>query len=329
MSLAGNVDVVVVGFGIAGATAAWEAARSGAGVLVLDGRSPLFRRRSWFGALDRSPAPSTAAHRSRAAAWASLRAARLQAQTAALAAGVRVRAPATVCELLVDGGCVTGVGYSALEPRSTAALTHSCLNLTADGLRKRGAGGLGRALTERADGVWERASVVESTACASVVLAIDPSGWEFVGPAVWASVRAAERGLAQPHPWARAAVPGTGRGGVDSLKPAGTELSVRLWCASQSGGRRGVDGQAELRISRETGAVLTGDGHAVPGLYSAVRHTAYADFAGTGVEAVGKKAAGARRAGRAAAAAARAAGTDLCLWPGGPAGHGPSARATR
>ncbi|MEU9269067.1 hypothetical protein AB0E04_26940 [Streptomyces sp. NPDC048251] len=311
MSLAGNVDVVVIGFGIAGATAAVEAADAGARVLALDGRGALRPHSSTLHMFDRPPAFPIRLRRLPRAAQARAHAARAEARSAALAVGVRVRTSATVCELLVDGGRVSGVGYAALDASSATALRYSCLNRVAERLQSSRPGSLGRALGERAEEVWERESAVESTTCSSVVLAIDPARWDFVGPAVWATVRAAERSDSGPETPARRANPSPVGGGSEFLNPAPTELTVRAWCATQSGGGT----TDRLHIGRATGAVLTGDGHRVPGLYSAVP-SERAGISVTDVETVDRKIATGRRAGRAAGTSARDARQHLSAGPG-------------
>lgn len=324
MSPAGRIDVVVIGFGIAGATAACEAARAGARVLVLDGRGSSARLHSTLGILDRFPGLRTPFGRlpkgPRARVWS--------ARAAALAAGAMVYTPAKVCELHVDGGRVCGVGYSALENSSVPVLAHSCLTRLAERLGGR-LESLGHAVGERAEAVWERASTVESSMCSSVVLAIDPEHWEFVGSAAWASLRAAERevtcrGRPTPHPALSA-----GGVAVDVPPFATKELLVRLWCASQAGGMRAAGRQALLRVGQETGEVLIGEGHKVPGLYSAVLDE-HAETGASETEAASRKAAAGRRAGLAAANCARELQPQLDAWPGDRSGDAPwpLARAT-
>ncbi|MFC8097704.1 hypothetical protein [Streptomyces sp. NPDC057363] len=245
MPLDPDVDVVVVGFGVAGAAASRAAARDGARVLVLD-QDLLSRRRS----------SARRAGESGNGVLADLRA-------SALDAGVQVRTGCRVHELVVVAGEVSGVGYATLPPEGGPTAAYRWL---------RTSGGLVPAafsapFTRAADAVWRSAFAVGEVTCPSVVLALDPRHWEFVGPAVWTAVRAAGRtGTQLPsRPRLRPATVGMTVG----------ELPVRRWCAGQEAQSTCHD---ELRVDDATGAVLTGE-QAVPGLYSAVR---VAGAAGTG-----------------------------------------------
>ena len=255
-------DVVVVGFGLAGAAAALAAAGAGARVQVVAGRRARARREN---------------------------SARLALRAAAFEAGIAVRAPATAHELLVEGGRVVGVGYAALEAGSAAELAHRFLRRAVGPARPRPRS-IGTALLGVADALWERASAVGTIACSSVVLALDPSGWEFVGPAVWAACHES---------------PGRGRlglaGDASALPvPVGAELAVREWSATRAGEPGLGTAQPELRVDRVTGGVLTGDGHRVPGLYCAFPDPG--DLPTADVHGVERRIAAGRRAGAAAAA---------------------------
>jgi len=147
-----DVDVVVIGFGMAGATAALSAASTGARVLALDAGSPGPRR---------DP----------------LRA-------AARAEGVQLRAPYRVHELVTEAGRVRGVGYATLPPGSLARARHQLLRRMSG---RAGAGWCGRA----AESVWASRFVVGEIRCSAVVLAIDSRHWDFVGTATWSAARTA------------------------------------------------------------------------------------------------------------------------------------------
>ncbi|MEV6162537.1 FAD-binding protein [Streptomyces sp. NPDC052052] len=230
-----EVDVVVIGFGVAGAAAALAAATGGARVLVLDRRSALTEhaRRS-------SSGPS---------ACAVLR-------SAARAAGVTVRGACRAHELVTDVRQVRGVGYAELSARRTTAAAYRCLDRLGD-LPMRSAPVFARA----ADRVWQSDFLVGEVACASVVLALDPGHWDFVGPAMWAAARSARREAGPGPATRRLRVVGPGE-----TAPPTPELSARLWCAQ----RDAAADQGELRVDDATGAVLVGGEPAVAGLYSAV-----------------------------------------------------------
>ncbi|XVQ14593.1 FAD-dependent oxidoreductase [Spirillospora sp. CA-255316] len=242
MPLPSEADVVVVGFGVAGAAAALAAARAGARVRVLDRGVPAARR----------PALSRSAR--------SRRSLRLGLRRAALAAGVAVHSRCRVHELMVDAGRVRGVGYAALPPGGGAATAPRSLRHTG----ARAAASVAPALARAADAVWHAEAVVGEIGCSSVVLALDPRHWEFVGPAVWSAARA--RGAWQEGAAPLRAVP---RGSPD-VRPS-PELTVRTWCAAREAGAVAASRQTELGFDGPTGAVLMGDGGLpVPGLYTAV-----------------------------------------------------------
>jgi hypothetical protein len=281
MPLDRDVDVVVVGFGLAGAVASLAAAEDGARVLVLD-QAVSARRR--FAA--------TCAGRFGHEGLAGVRA-------SALAAGVEVRTGCRVHELVVTAGEISGVGYATLPSRGVTAMAHRWLRASSSLVPAA----VAPPLTRAADAVWRSAFLVGEVTCSSVVLALAPRHWEFVGPAVWTAVRAAER---------------TGKGTTTSMPsrprrlrvvppvaaaaPAMAELPVRRWCAGQEASSAC---QEELRGDEETGAVLAGE-QSVPGLYSAVPVVA----SGTGGPE-GAFTAGQRAGHGAAVAVGRAPGAAL------------------
>jgi hypothetical protein len=234
MSLQWDVDVVIVGFGAAGAAATLAAASAGARVLVLD----------------------EGAHR--AGRWPAGDAQR----RAALRAGARVRRHTSVHELFVEAGRITGVGFAALRAGSLTAARYRWLRREGE----RAPGMLGEVAGRAADRLWLQTFGVGSVRCSAVVLAVDPLRWDFVGPAVW-SAHAADQGSAAAgrrenlclvHP--------------EALAPpdAGRELVVRRWCADRGSGPGAAPTQHELRVDERSGAVLAADGRCVPGLFSAV-----------------------------------------------------------
>lgn len=237
MSLDGHADVVVIGFGVAGAAAALAAADCHRRVLVLDQSVPTDRR---FG-------------RSRSdRARASLRA-RLRAK--ARAAGVEVHAQCRVHELVVDAGRVSGVGFATLPSQGVATTGHRWLQKTS-ALAPASAASL---LTRAAEAMWRSRFRVGEISCSSVVLALDPRHWEFVGPAMW-SAAPAPAGARPP-----VTVPVAGADASPS-----PELTVRRWCASCAATPLVPEHQQELEVDESTGAVMLADGRTLPGLYSAV-----------------------------------------------------------
>ncbi|MFJ3774589.1 hypothetical protein ACIPX0_23115 [Streptomyces sp. NPDC090075] len=238
MSLDGQVDVVVVGFGMVGAAAALAAASAGARVLALD-RSGA-RERRW------SASPLA---RSRAAM-----------RNAARVAGVEVRPLCRAHELVVEAGLVRGVGYASLPERELAAKVFRLLDRAGDWCARS----VPRVLTAAGDAVWESGFRVEEVGCASVVLALDPCHWDFVGSATAAVIRSA-RLESDSSPTRRSRhlhLVGDG-----AATPPTPELSARLWCA-EPGLTPGARG--ELRVDGATGAVWVGQELAVRGLYAAV-----------------------------------------------------------
>jgi choline dehydrogenase-like flavoprotein len=241
MSLYGQIDVVVIGFGAAGAAAAFAAAGAGARVLALDRKSAL-PERGWG---------ASARARSRSA----LRA-------AAREAGVEVRPLRAAHELLMEADRVRGVGYATLPDGGTAAT--ACRFL--DAVSGSSSSGAARAVARCADRLRPSDFLVEEVGCVSVVLAMDPRHWDFVGPAVWTATKSTPD--MPPTPTDR-------RGGLHLVGPdeprfgPTPELRVRLWCAEN--GTRLTPGQrCELRTDGATGAVRVGDAAPVPGLYAAV-----------------------------------------------------------
>jgi hypothetical protein len=260
MALDGHADVVVVGFGVAGAAAALAAAYADARVLVLDWSVPSERG---FGA--------SRAARSRAAVRTGL-------QAAARAAGVEVREQCRVHELQVDAGKVCGVGYATVPSNSTGATGHRWLR----GMAGRAPAGLAPTFTRAAEAVWRSVFRVGETSCSSVVLALDPRHWEFVGPAMWSAVRGRPAVAASPTPTPTRrlrVIPWTGEVAVQT-----PELAVRTWCASRDSydpleTSGAVARQGELCVDEATGSVLLSGDEPLPGLYSAVvpRHSHAAD----------------------------------------------------
>ncbi|MFJ3779733.1 FAD-binding protein [Streptomyces sp. NPDC090075] len=262
-----DVDVVVVGFGTAGAAAALAAAEEGARVAVLD---------------------RTVRSRRRFAAARLVRSAPAGVRAAALAAGVELRPGCQVHELAVTAGEISGVGYSTLPATGTAARAHRWLRAS----ERLAPAVVTPPLLRAADAVWRSAFLVGEVACSSVVLALAPRHWEFVGPAVWTAARTAGRtGTAVPTPRSRRlrTVPSM----ATAALPA-AELPVRRWCAGQDASSTG---QEDLEVDEESGAVLIGE-RLVPGLYSAVSLT------DPGTVRFERAFAAGRRAGQGAAVAA-------------------------
>lgn len=292
MSGAGDYDVVVVGFGVAGAAAALEAARAGARVLVLDRRGVLVRPGALAPGAELAPgAPVRVRRRLRSRPRAAVPPlSTLRAE--AVAAGVEVRRQAAVHELLVEDGRVSGVGYAAMDMLTPSGARYWWLDRLS-GWTPRLSAGLTRTLRRAAESLWHDASSIGTVSAPAVVLGAGRENWEFVGPAVWAA-QADHR-----------TVPGARRRRLglvpdDAVAPT-PELAVRAWCARESGGA--VDALAEVRVDRATGQVHAGDACAVPGLYAAVPEPA-----GRGELPPAGSAlliAAGRRAGRAAAARPR------------------------
>ncbi|GAB2827037.1 hypothetical protein GCM10022221_26500 [Actinocorallia aurea] len=245
MSLQADFDVVVVvGFGVVGATAALAAAKAEARVIVVE-QDPLLARRR------RGPRSTG----TRDALRARLR-------RAALSAGVEVRTQRRVHELMVDGDRVCGLGVAALPGRGPAASGHRWARRLAESAPER----MAPALDRLAEEVWRSAFCIEEVPCASVILAVDPAHWEFVGTAMW---KAAGRGGSDGRRRRLAAVPDT----VGSRR----ELDVRTWCALHEASPEEAALQRDLRVNEATGEVLDADDLPVPGLFSAV-HAAEAAF---------------------------------------------------
>lgn len=238
------VDVVIIGFGVAGAAAAVAAAGTGARVLVVDRRGAPCGR-NWR----RSPEART---------QAALRA-------AARAAGVEVRAHRRAHELVMDGDRVRGVGYAAPSEHKAGAVAFRCL----DRLDKSGSSSA-RAFARAADRVWQSDFRIGEIGCASVVLALDPCHWDFVGPAMWAAARSARGPVGMPPVSRRLRVVGAEETGAEPKAEPTPELSARMWCAQRDATATVRCDQRELRVDAATGAVLVGGEPGVLGLYSAV-----------------------------------------------------------
>lgn len=299
MSSHPDVDVVVIGFGVAGAAAARTAAERGASVLVIDSDAPRVRRRMTSAAHGRPASGSRLG-----LPWIPRARARYEARAAALAAGARVHPRAWACELVVDGHRVVSVGYVALRSGSAEAFAYSCLSWIPRCLGRTGM--LGPAVDERVDALWREASLVESVPCSSVILAIDLPHWDFVGPALWATSRAATR-----------------RGPVSSARNAFLSIIPELSPERDLGelrtaGRDSVtrlDGASDQRITpylrHADRAVLTCDGLEVSGLYAAVPDERPSPAVAGGSVADPAPANAGEHAGRAAAAFVRGASARI------------------
>ncbi|RBY85871.1 FAD-binding protein [Blastococcus sp. TF02A-26] len=257
MSATEDYDVVVVGFGVAGAAAALEAARAGARVLVLDRRG--LRVRPVVPAVADRPALRVRRRfRSRpGAAVPPLSTLRAEA----VAAGVEVRRQTAVHELVVEGGRVAGVGYAAMDLCTASGARYWWLDRLSS-WTPRWSAGLARTLRRAAEAVWHDASEVGTVTASAVVLGTDRAGWDFVGPAVWAAGVA--RRPSGVGPRRRLSLVGDGA-------PAPTpELEVRAWCARATGAGTSVEALAELRVDPATAQLCVGDAGEVPGLYAAL-----------------------------------------------------------
>ncbi|MGY1772450.1 FAD-dependent oxidoreductase [Blastococcus sp. SYSU D00813] len=290
MSGADSYDVVVVGFGVAGAAAALEAARAGARVLVLDRRGVLVRPGALTSGADLAPgAPVRVRRRFRSRPRTAVPPlSTLRAE--AVAAGVEVRRQAAVHELIVEDGRVTGVGYAAMDLLTPAGARYWWLDRLS-GWTPRLSAGLARMLRRAAEALWHDASSVGTVSASAVVLGAGREHWDFVGPAVWAA-------QADCRPVGTARRRRLSVVADDAVAPT-PELEVRAWCARESGGA--VDALAEVRVDRATGQVCAGEASAVAGLYAAVDEPAGRDEVPPGDSAL--LIAAGRRAGRAAAAA--------------------------
>jgi hypothetical protein len=275
MPIGGEVDVVVVGFGVSGAKAAAAAATSGARVVVLDRRGVIASRRRPGSASSGSASSGsvTFAQLVRRRLWSTVRQAfspRLAARTAALAAGVEVRMQTVVHELLVEDGRVLGVGCATMDPRTPCGARYWWLDRLA-GWAPRLSPTLGGAVNRAAEALWEEAASVEEIRCSAVVLGVDRLHWDFVGPAVWAATARAGRARTVPLVQRRPlSVVSAGPTTTPSPTP---ELAARAWCAAQEPSPTVTDGLAELHVDPASGAVGAGAGLAVPGLYAAVSDT--------------------------------------------------------
>ncbi|WP_029429718.1 FAD-dependent oxidoreductase [Blastococcus sp. URHD0036] len=282
-----DYDVVVVGFGTAGAAAALEAARSGARVLVLDRR----------GVRVRPVLPTTPGRERALRVGRRLRSRRGPAvpspaalRADAVAAGVEVRRHTAVHELVVEGGRVTGVGFAAVDPRSVPGARYWWLDRLSTWAARPSAR-LSRMLRRTAESVWHDAATVGTVSAPAVVLGAARAEWDFVGPAVWAA------GVV-PRPAVGAVRRRLSLVGTSASVPT-PELQVRAWCARETGAGTCAEALAELRVDPATGQLSVGDAGEVPGLYAAV-----AELTGPAPllpEAGALQAAAGRRAGRAAA----------------------------
>lgn len=293
-----DFDVVVIGFGVAGASAAVEAAGAGARVLVLDRRGVIARRRTVRAAalaVAAEELPVLVRRRLRSAGRRAL-SPRAAARSAALAAGVEVRTQTVVHELLVEGRRVTGVGCATMDPRTPSGARYWWLDRLSR-WTPRLSRTLGRAITRAAESLWQEASSVEEVRCSAVVLGMNRSHWDFVGPAVWAATACAEKSRAAAAPRGRR-LSVVSPDAMTRPKPT-PELAARAWCAAQEPRATVVSGLGELHVDRTSGAVRAGEADAVPGLYAAVPDAP--GRADADEHTTARVVAAGRRAGRAAA----------------------------
>jgi hypothetical protein len=294
--LCDEYDVVVIGFGIAGAAAAIGAAESGARVLILDReRLSAYRpvttsRRAWRGEA------SVAVRRRIVSVRRRSRGDLRDLRAAAVAAGVDVCGQSVVHELMVEGGVIRGVGYATLNPSTIRGTFYWGLSRlgawTSAASRK-----IGRAVSDTAETVWQQASSVEMARCSAVVLGIDRNRWDFVGPAVWAVMGAASWWPEEQGVTGTRQRLGVVRAGEEPVSRPTPELAVRKWCATQATGRSGGLGGA-LRVERGSGEVHVGELGIVPALYAADPE---APELSTAVRDIAKRVAAATQAGRSAA----------------------------
>ncbi|HVV08152.1 FAD-binding protein [Amycolatopsis sp.] len=272
MALTDRADVLVVGFGLAGAAAAIGAAEAGADVLVLD-KLPLEPPRAVrpghreAARPDRGEtAPDTLPEE--IAWWSSRRPARRRRGSGAglrgllrdlaVERGVRVRPQATVHELLVEGRRVVGAGYSAIGPDTAEAAWHRRLYRMS--LHARGSSAIVREVfTEAAERLWEESFVLGTVECAAVVVATPPSGWEFADSSLTPALAA------------------EGHAGSASIPMS-------------PGARTHPTAVPALRVDAATGAVFSAGGWPVPGLFSATAGVTDRCFTEAEVVAAGRRA---------------------------------------
>jgi hypothetical protein len=169
-----------------------------------------------------------------------------------------------VHELVVGADQVGGIGYAALPERGATAVAYRWLDRLSDGA----AHSVARALARVADRIWQSGFLVGEITCASVVLALDPRHWDFVGPAMWSATRSRKEtgtsSSAGSPRHLRLLAPEEAEVGPSP------ELSARLWCAGREAVALAPGQRRELRVDDATGAVLIGAEPTVSGLYSAV-----------------------------------------------------------